>query len=155
MNSGIRDNHRRGAVADFLKAKIRPGSRLSVVSAYFTIYAHEALKEHLDGIEHLDFLFGEPRFISSLDPDKTEKKAFILDGTGLRLANRLQQKRVAHDCAEWIRQKVDIRSVKHTQLLHGKMYHIANAGVEEAILGSSNFTVRGLGLGLGTWLCRR
>ena len=27
------------------------------------------------------------------------------------------------------------------------MYHIANGGVEDAILGSSNFTVRGLGLG--------
>lgn len=27
------------------------------------------------------------------------------------------------------------------------MYHIANSGIEEAILGSSNFTVRGLGLG--------
>jgi SNF2 family DNA or RNA helicase len=148
-NSGIRDNHKRGIVADFLRAKIHAGSRLSVVSAYFTIYAYEALREHLDQIEHLDFLFGEPRFISSLDPEKTEKKAFILDGTGLHLANHLQQKRVARDCAEWIRQKVDIRSVRHAQLLHGKMYHIANAGVEEAILGSSNFTVRGLGLGAG------
>jgi len=122
---------------------------LSVVSAYFTIYAYEALKGHLDQIEHLDFLFGEPRFISSLDPDKTEKKAFILDGNGLQLANKLQQKRVARDCAEWIRRKVDIKSIRHTQLLHGKMYHIGNAGVEEAILGSSNFTVRGLGLGVG------
>lgn len=146
-SSGIRDNHHRGTVADFLTAKIRNGSRLSVVSAYFTIYAYEALREHLDHIEHLDFLFGEPRFISSLDPDKTEKKSFIIDGLGLQLANVLQQKRVARDCADWIRQKVEIRSVRHTQLLHGKMYHIANAGVEEAILGSSNFTVRGLGLG--------
>jgi hypothetical protein len=148
-SSGIRDNHHRGAVADFLKTKIHSGSRLSVVSAYFTIYAYDALREHLDQIEHLDFLFGEPRFISSLDPDKTEKKAFILDGAGLHLANHLEQKRVARDCAEWMRQKVDIRSVRHVQLLHGKMYHIANAGVEEAILGSSNFTVRGLGLGAG------
>src|SRR5947208_13775906 len=106
-NSGIRDNHRRGVVADFLKTKIQSGSRLSVVSAYFTIYAYEALKNHLDHIEHLDFLFGEPRFISSLDPDKTEKKAFILDGNGLHLTNKLQQKRVARECAEWIRQKVD------------------------------------------------
>ena len=146
-NSGIRDNHRRGNVADFLKAKVQTGSRLSVVSAYFTIYAYEALKDKLDNIEHLDFLFGEPRFIASLDPDKTEKKAFILDSNGLQLANRLQQKRVARECAEWFRQKVDIRSVRHAQLLHGKMYHIANAGVEEAILGSSNFTVHGLGLG--------
>lgn len=147
--SGIRDNHRRGIVAEFLKAKIHSGSRLSVVSAYFTIYAYDALRAHLDQIDHLDFLFGEPRFISSLDPDKTETKAFILDGNGLQLANRLEQKRVARDCAEWIRQKVDIRSIRHTQLLHGKMYHIANAGVEEAILGSSNFTVRGLGLAAG------
>jgi SNF2 family DNA or RNA helicase len=34
-------------------------------------------------------------------------------------------------------------------MLHGKMYRVANAGVEDAILGSSNFTVRGLGLGNG------
>lgn len=148
-SSGIRDNNKRGAVADFLKAKIHSGSRLSVVSAYFTIYAYDALREHLDQIEHLDFLFGEPRFIASLDPDKTEKKAFILDSQGLHLANRLEQKRVARECAEWMRRKVDIRSIRHMQLLHGKMYHIANAGVEEAILGSSNFTVRGLGLGAG------
>jgi phosphatidylserine/phosphatidylglycerophosphate/cardiolipin synthase-like enzyme len=67
----------------------------------------------------------------------------------LQLANRLEQKRVARDCAEWISQKVQIKSIRHAQLLHGKMYHIANAGVEEAILGSSNFTVRGLGLGAG------
>jgi hypothetical protein len=58
-NSGIRDNHSRGLVADFLRAKIREGSRLSVVSAYFTIYAYDALKDHLDRIDHLDFLFGE------------------------------------------------------------------------------------------------
>ena len=55
-NSGIRDNHRRGLVADFLKAKIGNGSRLSVVSAYFTIYAHEALRDHLDRIDHMEFL---------------------------------------------------------------------------------------------------
>lgn len=148
-HSGIRDNHQRGAVADFLKSKVHSGSRLSVVSAYFTIYAYDALRQHLDQIEHLDFLFGEPRFVSSLDPDKTEKKSFILDGNGLHLANHLEQKRVARDCADWIRQKVEIKSICHAQLLHGKMYHIANAGVEDAILGSSNFTVRGLGLGAG------
>ena len=100
-NSGIRDNHHRGAVADFLKAKMRCGSRLSVVSAYFTIYAYDSLRESLDQIEHLDFLFGEPRFISSLDPDKTDKKSFKIEDEGLKLANRLEQKRVARECAEF------------------------------------------------------
>lgn len=146
-NSGLRDNHSRGTVADFLKSKIHDGSRLSIVSAYFTIYAYDALKQALDRVEHLDFLFGEPSFVNRLDPNKTEKKSFIIDASGLELTNKLQQKRVARECADWIERKVDIKTIKQSNLLHGKMYHITTTGVEDAILGSSNFTVRGLGLG--------
>jgi hypothetical protein len=146
-NSGLRDNHTRGTVADFLRAKTQNGSNLSIVSAYFTIYAFDALKEELERIEHLDFLFGEPSFVNRLDPNKTEKKAFLIDDDGLKLSNQLQQKRVAKECADWIERKVDIKTFKQSNLLHGKMYHVATAGVEDAILGSSNFTVRGLGLG--------
>ena len=147
--TAIRDNQGRGKVGDFLQDCIKDGSRLSFVSAYFTIYAFEKLKSKLQNIDQLRFLFGEPRFVKSLDPDRTDKKAFRIEDHGLALSNRLQQKSLAKECAEWIRQKVEIRSVRHAQLLHGKMYHIANAGVEEAIMGSSNFTVRGLGLGAG------
>ena len=146
--SGIRDNHTRGNVGDFLREKIRSGARLSVVSAYFTIYAFEALKEHLVNIERMDFLFGEPRFIRALDPERTDKKAFKIEDEGLRLENRLEQKRVARECAEWISAKVSIRSVKQANFLHGKMYHIADGARESAIIGSSNFTVSGLGLGV-------
>ena len=105
--SGIRDNYQRGNVGDFLKAKIQKGSTLSIVSAYFTIYAFEALKQHLIDIESLNFLFGEPRFIKSLDPDRTDKKAFRIENDALELANRLQQKRIAEECAQWIQDKVE------------------------------------------------
>ncbi len=54
--SGIRDNHTRGIVADFLKSNIKEGSNLSIVSAFFTIYAYEALKDHLNQIGHMGFL---------------------------------------------------------------------------------------------------
>jgi hypothetical protein len=145
--SGIRDNYKRGSVGDFLKAKIQQGSSLSIVSAYFTIYAFEALREQLSGIESLRFLFGEPRFVKSLDPDRTDKKAFRIEDDTLQLSNRLQQKCVASECAQWIQDKVEIKSIKQSNLLHGKMYHIAHNEVEHAIMGSSNFTVRGLGLG--------
>ncbi len=38
--------------------------------------------------------------------------------------------------------------MKKSNFLHGKMYHVAKPnGLEEAVLGSSNFTVSGLGLG--------
>ena len=75
-NSGLRDNYSRGNVADFLRTKIREGSLLSVVSAYFTIYAYDALKTSLDRIDHLDFLFGEPSFLGRLDPNKNTGQIF-------------------------------------------------------------------------------
>ena len=40
----IRDNHFCGSVGDFLKPHLKTGTKLSVVSAYFTIYAYQALK---------------------------------------------------------------------------------------------------------------
>jgi hypothetical protein len=146
LKSGIRDNRTRGKVAEFLKEKATSGSRLSVVSAYFTIYAYEALSDQLDGIESLQFLFGEPKFIQTLDPEKTDKKAFKIEDEGLELANRLQQKEVARRCAEWITNKVEIRSIREANLLHGKLYHVDDGRREHALMGSSNFTQRGLGL---------
>jgi len=145
--SGIRDNHNRGSIGDFLKEKIREGSNLSFVSAYFTIYAYEALKGRLDRIDHLRFLYGDPKGVQFLDPEKTEKKAFRIEDDALTLGNRLEQKRIAKDCADWLKDKVDIKSIIKPGFLHGKMYHMDNHGVQEAIIGSSNFTVRGLGLG--------
>ncbi len=143
---GIKDNHTRGRVADFLESRISVGSSLSVVSAYFTIYAYDALRKELDGIDSLRFLFGEPRFIHSLDPEKTDKKAFKIEDEGLELANRLHQKDVARRCAEWLSSKVEIRSIRESNLLHGKLYHIDDGKREHALMGSSNFTRRGLGL---------
>lgn len=147
LSSGLRDNRDRGSVGDFLKKNICSGSDLSVVSAYFTIYAYQALQDSLDGIHRMRFLYGEPRFVRSIDPDKTDKKSFQIEDTGLSLAQRLEQKRAARDCAQWIRDKVEIRSITQSNLLHGKMYHLSNGGIHHATLGSSNFTVNGLGLG--------
>ena len=147
MNTyGIRDNHHCGKVADFLTGKISEESKLSVVSAYFTIYAYEALEGQLEKIDSLRFLFGEPSFITSLDPEKTDKKSFKIEDEHLELSNRLKQKDVARRCAEWISNKVEIRSIRQANLLHGKLYHLHDGHREHAILGSSNFTRRGLGL---------
>ncbi len=145
--SGIRDNHTRGSVAEFLREKIQSGAGLSIVSAYFTIYAFEALRAELEQIKHLDFLFGEPTFIGRMDPSRTQSKSFLIEADGLELSSQLRQRRIARDCAQWIQDKVSVRSIRKSNLLHGKLYHINNAGVEEAILGSSNFTVRGIGSG--------
>ena len=144
--SHIRDNRLYGTVAQFLEEKSGNGSALSIVSAYFTIYAFDKLKASLTGIKELRFLFGEPSFIAGLDLEKQESKAFLLTEAGLELHNYLQQKDIAKACAEWIEEKVEIRSVRRANFLHGKMYYIDNGAENDALIGSSNFTVRGLGL---------
>ena len=143
--SGIRDNRDRGSVGKFLTDSIKDSSVLSFVSAYFTIYAYESLKEKLDNIENLRFLFGEPKFLKTLDPQKSDKKYFKIDDDCIKLENVLEQKRIAKDCSDWIEKKVEIKSIKKSGLLHGKMYHVDNNGVQSAVIGSSNFTTRGLG----------
>ena len=146
LKSGIRDNLLRETVHDFLEQEIKNGSALSIVSAYFTIYAYEKMQHSLNKIEELRFLFGDPDFVKHMDPNNTDTKAFDITDTGLELNQQLRQKPIARACAEWIKEKVEIRTTRESNLIHGKMYHIANNGVEKAIMGSSNFTMRGLGL---------
>lgn len=149
IQSSIRDNHKRGNVGDFLKNSIDEGSNLSIVSAYFTIYAYKKLQNKLDSIDSLKFLFGEPTFIKSVDPTNGTKKEFKIvdEHLVIPLENRLEQKATAKECADWIKNKVEIKSMIKPNFLHGKMYHIKKKnGVMKSIMGSSNFTVSGLGL---------
>ena len=148
--SSLRDNHNHGKVGDYLKDTILKNSDVSIVSAYFTIYAYHHLKNNLDSINSLKFLFGEPRFIKSLDPDKTNTREFKIedDKLSIPIEKRLCQKKIAQECSGWIKNKTEIRSMVKPNFLHGKLYHIKQeSGIEKAIAGSSNFTVNGLGLG--------
>ncbi len=117
-----------------------------MVSAYFTIHAYHALKEDLDTISQLRFLFGDPQFINQLDKDAKESREFSLTEGQLKLTNQLSQGNLAKQCADWVKKCAEIRTVNQTGLLHGKLYHIQNGAVDHAMLGSSNFTVPGLGL---------
>jgi SNF2 family DNA or RNA helicase len=152
LKSSIIDNRKRGIVGDFLAEKINTDAKLSFVSAYFSIFAyhHQKIKSKLDGIKHLRFLFGEPAFIKSLaGENKNQRNAEILDDSmTISATDRLSQKSVAAECAEWLKNKAEIRSMVKPNFLHGKLYLVENAnGVKEGIAGSSNFTVNGLGLG--------
>jgi superfamily II DNA or RNA helicase len=145
--SGIRDNRERGAAHEFITERGVAGSHLSVVSAYFTTFAYEHLRGTLDAVDGMRFLFGEPRFLRDANNGGLVPPAFALDEGGLRLVEQIRQRAVAQRCAAWIRERVEVRSVKRAGLLHGKLIHVDDGRRSHALLGSSNFTVNGLGLG--------
>lgn len=146
MKSGIRDNRSRGSAASFLTEKANAGSELSVVSAYFTSFAYARLAATLDVIGKIRFLFGEPRFIDSVESESLCPPAFSLEEDGLTLTDGLRKPGAAIQCADWIRNKAEIRSIKRAGLMHGKLYHVHDGKRDHALVGSSNFTINGLGL---------
>ena len=145
--TAIVDNTTR-RVGDFLRERIEAGADLSIVSAYFTIYAYDALRDALENAGRTRFLHGEPRAVGALDPGGDDGKAFRLnqDG-GIELKRVLAQRPLARACAAWIEKQVEIRTIDRANFLHGKLYHVAGKGGASALVGSSNFTRRGLGFG--------
>jgi|GEM_PF-414045 len=146
MNSSSLVDNRptRGSVANFLREEIKEGTELSFVSAYFTVNAYAALRSELESAHHLRFLFGEPTFVTDIAKKQTAPPAKI-QSTGLS-SEALKLNAEARACAEWIESIVEVRSIVRPGFLHGKAYHIKNLNASSAILGSSNFTVPGLGL---------
>ncbi len=110
-------------LGDNLRAELKSGAKLQIAASCFSIYAYEALKAELEQIDSLEFIFTSPTFAHGEATDKMNKERrefFIpklqrernLYGTDfeIQLRNKLTQRAVARECADWIRRKVKFRS---------------------------------------------
>ena len=106
-------------IGDDLKQTIVKGSKISIASAVFSIYAYQELKKQLNSVEEFDFIFTSPTFVKEKAP-KERREFFIpqmsrersVYGTEfeVRLRNELSQKAIAKECADWIRKKAKFRT---------------------------------------------
>lgn len=111
---------------DDLRAEIMPGSKLRIAASTFSIFAFEALKKELEKIGELEFIFTSPSFVTSKATDRPakERREFFIPHSGagesslygsafeIRLRNKLTQRAIARECAEWIKRKVAFKSNK-------------------------------------------
>ena len=135
-------------VAGYLAQALAGADDFCFVSAYFTIHGYDLLAEQLESVGRTRFLFGDPGSVEDVDPGENDPKAFELSEGGLEPKQVLMQKALARRCAAWVRQSaVEIRAVRRANFLHGKMYLTAAPHGRAAVVGSSNFTRRGLGGG--------
>lgn len=61
-------------LGDDLKQSLKPGARLKVAASCFSMYAFEALKTELEGIDELSFIFTAPTFVAKEATDKIRKE---------------------------------------------------------------------------------
>ena len=145
LQSHILDNQA-ATVGDYLRRNLRGADAFDLASAYFTIYGYELLAEELDRVGSVRFLFGDPTSVEDLDPRADKPKSFEVTESGLEPNHTLQQKALAKQCAHWVsKDSVAVRSISRANFLHGKMYLTASPDSASGVVGSSNFTKRGLG----------
>ena len=110
-------------LGDNLKQTIKPGSKLKIAASCFSIYSFEALKKELENIASLEFIFTSPTFVPNEVTDKIKKerrefhipkaereRSFYGSDFEIQLKNKLTQRAIAKECADWMRRKAIFRS---------------------------------------------
>ncbi|MDO5851203.1 MAG: helicase-related protein [Methanobacteriaceae archaeon] len=136
-----------------LKNSIRKGSKLSVISAYFTMYAYFELQKELDKIDDMRFIFTTPSFIKN--KDDIDFREYFIDNSNdifgnefeIKLRNEMTQSSISKECSDWLTKKVEIKSFKKSNLAQPRMIHVNNKNIDDIVInGTVDFTTDGLGI---------
>lgn len=150
----ILDNKVNGSVYTELKNNLNKGSKLSVISAYFTIYAFEELKKELSKIDNMRLIYTEPSFAKK-DEDLirqyyisriANENSVLGNEFEIKLRNELRQAHIAKECAEWLQKKVKIKSFKNPNPAQPRLIYVENGHEHMSVNGTVDFTTDGLGL---------
>lgn len=144
-------------LGDDLKSEISSGSRLKIAASCFSIYAFEELKEEFKNISDFQFIFTSPTFTPEGTTDKIrkERREFFIPKLNrerslygsdfeIHLRNKLNQKAVARECANWIREKATFKSNKSQSPMQ-QFIHASKGNDTAAYMPLSGFTAVDLG----------
>ncbi|HEM3617936.1 TPA: DEAD/DEAH box helicase family protein [Streptococcus suis] len=140
-------------VVDELKEELNKGSKLSVISAYFTIYAYAELKKELSKIDKMRFIFTEPTFVHKDQElireyyiERNPEKKMSGNEFEIKLRNEMKQAAIAKECAQWLEKKAEIKSLRQANPAQPRLVYIENPENNVSINGTVDFTSDGLGI---------
>ena len=140
-------------VVDELKAELHKGSKISVISAYFTIYAYAELKKELSKVENMRFIFTEPTFVHKNQKlireyyiEHNPEKKISGNEFEIKLRNEMKQAAIAKECAQWLEKKAEIKSLRQANPAQPRLVYIENPEDNVSINGTVDFTSDGLGI---------
>lgn len=147
------DNKRNGTVAEELRQSIGKDSKLSIMTAYFTIFAFAELKKELLKVGQVRMLFTDPIFIKgSQDPTREyyleRENGQALSGNvyEMKLRNEMCQASVARECAKWLEHSAQMKMFKNKNSAQPRLIYVDNGEDSVSINGTVDFTTDGLGL---------
>ena len=148
-------------LGDDLKSSLQGADRLSIAAAYFSIYAYEALRDQLEDIDEFRFIFTSPTFVpnGAVDKIRKERRQFFIPSEmregavsggefEIKLRNKMTQRAVARECANWIRRKAQFRS-NATSAPMQQFAHVGKEACDTAYTPLSGFTAVDLGYQTG------
>ena len=134
-----------------LEDAIKKGSKLSIISAYFSMYAYFSLRKSFNKIDNLRFIYAKPTFLKS--HNKEAREYYIDNNTifgndyEIKLKNEMTQGSVSKECSKWIKDCVEIKSFKNHNEAPLRVICVDNGDDSNiAINGSFDFTTAGLGI---------
>ena len=144
-------------LGDDLKQTIKPGARLKIAASCFSMYAFEALKAELEKVEELNFIFTSPTFVADEVTDKIrkERKEFHIPKVDrerslygsefeIQLRNKLTQRAIAKECADWMRRKATFKSNRSKAPMQ-QFACVQSSGTDTAYMPLHGFTAVDLG----------
>jgi superfamily II DNA or RNA helicase len=136
------DNRTHGTLQDALRGGIRQPRIASILTSQFSLFAFQALSDHLGSLEQM-------RLLTPSAGDQGLSPDFLLGMTDLpgdrHQRNRLLTPHVAHKCHDWMTEHLAVRCVSVPT--PANLIHLSDGdGQSMAIQGSSAFTSTGLGL---------
>lgn len=144
-------------LGDDLKQTVKPGARLKVAASCFSMYAFESLKTELERIEELSFIFTAPAFVADEVTDKVrrERREFHIPRIDrerslygsefeIQLRNKLTQRAIAKECADWLRRKATFKSNRSKAPMQ-QFACVQSAGSDVAYMPLHGFTAVDLG----------
>lgn len=148
MKQAIIDNRSSEILGEVLKHNLERGGSLSLITAYFTIYAFHALKKELAGLDEVKILFSEPVFEEQIgNLGNINPTAILGDAGEFGLKSKLDLQRIAKECASWVKNKTKIRSAVRSGIVGTKMIVVDNPGEEDVAFNTSSSNFNSVGLG--------
>ena len=146
-------DNKRYKVVDELRSELNKDSKLSIISAYFTIYAFAELKKELNKIDNMRFIFTEPTFVHKDQElireyyiERNPQKKMSGNEFEIKLRNEMKQAAIAKECAQWLERKAEIKSLRQSNSAQPRLIYIENPEDNLSINGTVDFTSDGLGI---------